>query len=380
MLRLPRYIFSQCAGPLFFFTLVLSGVVWLSQSLKMLDLVINRGQSALVFLQLSVLLFPSLLTVVLPIALFCALLYALNRLYNDSELIVMWSAGVGRWAIARPIIFLAILVAIVNLFLNLYLMPTGYRTMKDKVYEIRGDLAAKLLKEGVFTNPSKGLTVYIREVTPNGELKSILVHDNRDRARPVTYLAQTGALMRNGSEPYLLMREGSIQAITSVGRPPTLTSFDKYTFSLVDYMKPASEIRREFSERFLSELLYPDMTKKWDRENARRLVAEAHNRLASPLYNLAFAMAAIVAVACGAFNRRGHVLRLLSAIGIIILIRITGFAAQSGAGSNPSLLVVQYIIPLATIAACGAWITDWNRLQQAWIRHRAARQLNAPGS
>ena len=43
MNSLARYIFRQLAGPLFVVTLTLTGVVWLTQSLRFLDLIINRG-------------------------------------------------------------------------------------------------------------------------------------------------------------------------------------------------------------------------------------------------------------------------------------------------------------------------------------------------
>ena len=93
MSGIPAYIFRQIGGPLLFFTFVLTGVVWLSQSLRMLDLVINQSQSAATYIYLTLLALPSLMALILPFALFCAVLYALNRLYTESELVVIWAAG-----------------------------------------------------------------------------------------------------------------------------------------------------------------------------------------------------------------------------------------------------------------------------------------------
>ena len=107
MRRLTLYILRQIVGPFALFTLLLTLVVWLTQSLRLLDLVINRGQSAPVFAYLTLLMLPSLLTVIVPVAFFGAALYSLHKLNNDSEMVVMWSAGVSRLQLAVPVLIAA---------------------------------------------------------------------------------------------------------------------------------------------------------------------------------------------------------------------------------------------------------------------------------
>lgn len=366
MNRLARYIFIQCAGPLFFFTLILGGVVWLTQSLQMLDLVVNRGQTAGTFVYLSLLMFPSLLSDVLPIALFSAVFYTLNHLQNDSELVVMWSAGYSKWHITWPVLALAGLAFVLNTFLNLYLMPSSYRAMKDKIYEIRSDLATQLIKEGTFTNPSKGLTVYIREATSAGELRGILVHDTTTNDNPITYMAESGVLIRKDREPELVMKKGTIQSIFDPTRPPAFTSFERYSLDLSAFITEKTEARREYRERFLSELFEPDMNKQWDRDNKNRLRAEGHNRLASPFYNLAFSLIAVVAVTGGTFSRRGTGRRLLPAGIAVLVVRIFGFAAQNATSSATILAVLQYLLPIGTVFICIFLLSDWRRYAEKW--------------
>ena len=88
MRRLDRYIIRQITGPFLFFVLVFTGVIWLTQSLRVIDTVVNNGQSAWVFAEFTALLLPMVLSVVLPISAFAATLYAYNRLVSDSELVV----------------------------------------------------------------------------------------------------------------------------------------------------------------------------------------------------------------------------------------------------------------------------------------------------
>ena len=103
MRRLDSYIFRQILGPFLFFVLVFTGVIWLGQSLKIIDTVVNNGQSARVFLEFSVLLLPTVLSIVLPIAAFAATLYAVNRLFGDSEIVVMFASGLSGPSLVRPV-------------------------------------------------------------------------------------------------------------------------------------------------------------------------------------------------------------------------------------------------------------------------------------
>ena len=86
-------------------TLLLTSVIWLTQSLRLLDLVINRGQSAPTFVYLTLLILPSLLVIILPIAFFSGTLCSpCTKLNGDSELVVMASAGYQPRQLAVPVL------------------------------------------------------------------------------------------------------------------------------------------------------------------------------------------------------------------------------------------------------------------------------------
>ncbi len=180
----------QLVGPIALFTLLLTAMVWLSQSLRLLDLIINRGQSAPTFVYLTILMLPSLLVIILPIAFFSGALYGLHKLNSDSELVAMTAAGYSRWQMAAPVLAAAGFVMALTYLCTLWLMPLGERTMTDKEINIRADIGAAILSEGTFNTPADGLTVFIREIAPDGQIRGILVHDNRDTTHPITYLAR----------------------------------------------------------------------------------------------------------------------------------------------------------------------------------------------
>ncbi|NIP87726.1 MAG: LptF/LptG family permease, partial [Gammaproteobacteria bacterium] len=88
---------------------------------------------------------------------------------------------------------------------TLYFMPAGYREFKDRQFTIRSDYSHILLKEGAFNTYIDGLTVYVRSRQPNGEVRGILVHDNRNANAPVTMMAERGALVSTDQGPRFLL-------------------------------------------------------------------------------------------------------------------------------------------------------------------------------
>ena len=97
-----RYMLKQVVGVTIFVTVILCFAIWLTQSLRLVDLIINRGLPLSMFGYMAALLLPRFLTIVLPIAMFCATLFTYNRLTTDSELVVLRAAGVSQFAIAKP--------------------------------------------------------------------------------------------------------------------------------------------------------------------------------------------------------------------------------------------------------------------------------------
>jgi lipopolysaccharide export system permease protein len=357
---LTRYIFWQSAGPFVISAVVLTGIIWLTQALRMLDLLITQGQSLRTYFELSMLAMPSALNTVLPIALFVALLYTLNKLVADSELIVMFSAGVSRFRIMVPIVILTALIMLIVFALNAYFMPAGMRTLKSRLFEIRGDLATSMVREGAFTNPAMGLTVYVRERTPDGVIHGILVYDSRKQAEPITYMAESGRLVRTPSGSRLLMFNGNIQQVTqkklASDNPLTLLYFDKYSYDLSQYTEETATAEYESRERYLPELFSPASNDAFGQAFKTRLRAEGHDRLVAVIYPLMFALIALAALLPAPLNRGGYATRMALAVLMAIIARVAGFALINAAAKTPTVTPLIYLLPLGICALCMAII------------------------
>ncbi len=112
--QLSWYVLGQILGAMAVLTILLTSVILLTQSLRLLDLVINRGQSAPTFLYLTLLIVPGLLVIILPIAFFFGTLFTLSRLNGDSELVVMASAGFSQRQLAVPVFIAAGLAMLIT--------------------------------------------------------------------------------------------------------------------------------------------------------------------------------------------------------------------------------------------------------------------------
>ncbi len=370
MPRLSLYVLRQLVGPVVLFVFILTSVIWLSQSLRLLDLVINRGQSAPVFVYLTLLMIPSLMIIILPIAFFAGTLFGLHKLNADSELVVMSASGYSRWQLAAPVLALAGVVIVLTYFCTLYLSPETQRLMKDKVLDIRADIGAAMLSEGSFNTPATGLTVFIRELSSDGHIRGILVHDGRVQKHPITYLAESGMLAQTPGGARLIMKDGTIEQSGQAGAQLSVLRFKRYVFDLDQFSGQAQEPERETSERFLPELFWP-VFKTPPAPRVRNIfLAEGHNRLAAPLYPLAFAFIALAAVTRGRRGRGAYALRLAGASVAAGVLRILGYGAQGMVARDPSLTFLLYLIPLlgAAVAAAEVMAFDTSSFLRRFTR------------
>jgi lipopolysaccharide export system permease protein len=312
MREVTKYVLWRLVEATLFVTFALAGVVWLSQSLRFVDLIVNRGLSFFTFLHLTLLLLPSFLAILLPVALFCAVVYTYHRLTMDSEIVVLRAAGLSPLALAKPALILAGIVAVICYGVTLYLQPAGFREFKDRQFTIRGDYSHGLLQEGAFNTLGNGLTVYIRARQSNGVVLGILVHDNRDRTAPVTMMAESGFLISTPKGLRLSLVNGNRQEFDAKKRSLGLLYFDRHNIDLTSLIGEQGTRWREPRERYLHELLGPPKTGD-DRAFLAELRAEGHQRLVSPLFCFVAVLLGVAALLGGEFSRRGHPGRLFLA-------------------------------------------------------------------
>ncbi|MCC9625555.1 LPS export ABC transporter permease LptF [Thalassospira sp. MA62] len=336
-----------------FVTLGLLCVIWLSQSLRFVEMIVNRGLSVSIFLQLTSLLLPSFLTIILPISLFFVIVFTYNKLIQDRELIVMRSAGLSQWALAKPALIVALIATGFGYFLTLFYLPYSYEQFKELQFSIRNDFSSVLLQEGSFTDID-GLTVYVREVGRDNELLGILVHDARDPDAQTTMMAKHGALVKTEEGPRIVLLDGNRQEISPDDGTMSILYFDRYAVDIAHDAEDPGLRYQEARERGVINLLTaeaPDISAN----DINSFRAEGHDRLISPLNSLAFAAIALAVLVSSSFSRRGQNGRLLLAIGAMILCQVLSIAMKNLAAKNPALVPLMYLTAIVPIGLGLFW-------------------------
>lgn len=363
MRQYERYLLMHLLLPTVLVTAALTGIIWLTQMMRFIHYILNRGLTIGDFLYLTGLMLPSLLLVLIPIALGIAVIYTYNRLTSDSELVVLNAVGVSKLQLARPVVVLGVGAMILCYVLALYVMPASNQKFSDLRNFFRDKYASVLLEEEVFNTPVDGITVFVRERDSKGILHGILLHDNRDVYAPVTMMADHGRLEQTDRGPRFYLENGVRQQIEG-GRISWL-SFENYGLDIAFFAKDTVR-PREPNEMFLGDLLKGDPA---DEKNNRAMHAEVQQRLGWPLLALVLPLLALATLSTGEFNRRGQWKRIVHAaiaIGAMVLIF---FAIRSIITKHTMLT------PLLYMGCFGALVLSVQMLatgRYPWVRRRVA--------
>ncbi|GBQ93287.1 transporter YjgP/YjgQ [Asaia krungthepensis NRIC 0535] len=349
-----RYILRQLFLGLVGITSGAIALIWLMQSLRFVSLVVDRGLSLRVFLQLTSLMIPSFLAVILPITTFLVVLFGYQRMSGDRELTVMQAAGLSPFQLARPAMACALIATVLGYILNLWLVPVSYHAFRRYEFEIRNRMAAFLLQDGVFAQLSKDMTVYVRKRDRDGVMHGVFVEDDRQPEARATIIAERGTMIVVNNQPRVVLFNGSRQEIDHhTGRLNVLT-FDRNSLDLSGSKQADREVR-DASEMSLSELFHPDPRYVSQRDWGKFAV-EGWRRLTSPLTTLSFGMIALVAVLSGAFSRHGNIKRPLAAILSVVGLMAASLMLQNLAGRNLALIPLLWATAILPAIGCALWL------------------------
>ncbi len=361
MPRFDRYLLTQLLAVFGFFALVLVLVYWVNRAVGLFDQLIGDGQTALVFLEFSVLTLPNVIRVVLPIAAFAAAVFVANRLMQDSELVVMQATGFSAFRLARPVVIFGLIVAGALLVLSHVLVPASREAIILRYAEIGQNVSSRFLTDGQFTHPAPGLTLYVRELAPSGELLDLFLTDARDPGRTTTYSAQKALFARTDSGPKLLMVNGLVQQIDDETRRLSLTRFADFTYDLAGLIPEVSPGKRNIDAMSTAELLAasPEDLAETGATRAAFLY-DGHNRFAQPFLAVGAAMIGFAALLMGSFSRFGLWRQVVVAIVLLVMVQAVSSVATGMGLRSERGWIWAYAAPLFGIAL-GVGLLWWSQ-------------------
>jgi lipopolysaccharide export system permease protein len=350
-----RYIFHTTLGAFLVVLVSLTAVIWVTQALRDIDIITNQGQSILVFVGITGLIIPLLVLVIAPIALLIAVAHVLNKMSNDSEIIVMNAAGMSPWILFRAFMAAAVVVSMLVGAISAYFAPKGLRMLRDWLTEVRANVVSNIVQPGRFTAIESGVTIHIRERRPNGQLAGIFLDDRRNPKERITVLSEIGELLDNSSGTYLVLQKGVVQRHEVGPHDPAMVVFDRYAFDLSQFAGGVQSVKYSIRERYLWQLMFPDPKDQFYIEQPDQFRAELHDRLMAPFYPLAVVVIAYAYLGAPRTTRQSRTLSMLGAIGGVGLLRLIGFASTVFGASVPWMLSLQYLA-LAGAFALGFYV------------------------
>jgi lipopolysaccharide export system permease protein len=353
--RFDRYLLSQLITLFGFFSLVLVAVYWVNRAVKLFDTLVGNGESAMVFLEFTALTLPNVIRLVLPISAFAAAVYATNRLTRDSELVVMQATGFSPFRLARPVLIFGVIVALMMAALLHVIVPASRQALALRGAEIEANVSARFLRDGAFMHPAPGVTLYIREVAPEGELRDVFVSDAREPDRRTTYSARRALAVQTDTGPKVVMYDGMVQTLTYADRRLAVTRFVDLTYDLGFATGGASRGRVSIEELPTRDLLAATPERMAETGASRAaMIFEGHSRLARPLLAVAGPLIGFATLLVGAFSRFGLWRQVLAAVVLIIVLQMTDNLAATVAMRDERAWALTYVAPtLGYLIAAG---------------------------
>ena len=370
MKLIERYIFMRAATAFLMTVTVLTAIVWLTQALRDMDLVTAKGQTILIFISMTSLVLPTLVMTIAPFAVLIAVAVTLNNLNADSELVVINATSAPPWVVVKPIVILGMVATLMGGYLSLYAAPEALGSLRGFITQVRADLVANIVKEGIFSEIEDGMTFHIQKREPNGIMRGLFLSDERDPQKHIVYSSEFAQIIETNAGTFLSMENGTIQQqqtkATKSGEldetnpdfaSVNIISFDSYAIDLSKFTGVDDSQPKFFKPRELTTgaLLHPEKDDPTISRQSGVARSELHDRFTNPLYNLVFAtiVAAFLAQVRTTRERRGSA--ILVAIVLVSGLRLAGFGLTSLSIQTSLAVPFMYALPILSILI-GLWI------------------------
>ncbi|MEE3036368.1 MAG: LptF/LptG family permease, partial [Pseudomonadota bacterium] len=374
MPRYARYLFKQYLIAFLIFTLMFGGMVYIVQSVQLLDKIDGRIDSLVYFFGLTLLLLPKLFVHVMPLSMLAALVSVKQRMINDNELVILSTSGQNRWQLAAPGLLLCLGVTVFLALMEFQVQPMTMQELREKRKEIADNLFVNLIKPGTFSEIGKGLTVYVNSISDKGFYENIIIYDATKEDRSVVYIAESAEIVQNNNQPGMRLVNGKVFQDLQNDIKGSL-SFEEYVYQSTLEPKKTTEIRFKTDEMYLGDLLSPPNASQLAPKTLRKYEISGHKRIANTLTPLIIGLIVSACILTGIFGRTGNKRRVSTCIIVTLGFYIIAMIFAGLAESKSDIITNIYTPPVfALIIAClylqfGGSINNWPPIFKLMMSH-----------
>ena len=353
---LQNYIFKNILITSINVTIILLSMVWLVQSLRQIDLIIENGASLFDFIYISILPAPLWIMMIIPMSTLFSVLLIFNKFTNDKETLMFQLSGASIFQIIKPIFLVCILNFLIATVINFYVIPKSYGEFKSKQFELRNNISHIFLREGVFNDLQKGLTILIDKRTSKFDLEGIFIYDTRNNKKEIDIFAKNGKILLSSSGPVFQLLNGSRREIEKNGSILNELSFKNYTINISKKQTDPEFRWLDANEKSIFQLL---------NESELNSKVEAHFRLAYPLLTFTLPLIAIIGFLSFKILKRNLVYIISASLMIAFLIQILLVLSRSFTINNPSIWFIFYLVPTIPILLSFLFVFFQNKISSS---------------
>lgn len=206
MRRLDRYVFAEILGPLGLGFLIYTFILLLRVLFRSAEMIIRRGVAVETVGQLLALSLPSVVVLTIPMALLFGILIAVGRLSADSELVAMRSCGISLFSLYRPILVLSALLAVINGYLMIAVLPQGNRSLQELRVEILQQSLSQQIEPRVFYSGWQDKVLFVFDVLAGGRWNGAFLASSIPVENDEVVIAQWGEAQADPDGEQVLLR------------------------------------------------------------------------------------------------------------------------------------------------------------------------------
>ncbi len=373
-----RYIFRRAMMATLVTLGSLTGIVWVIQALRKLDVITTKGAAILIYLQLTTFAVPMLILAIIPIALLVATIFVINSLNSNSELVVINASGASNLTLAKPLLILALLCSLFVGFVGHFVISWSLINLKTMAALMKADLISIVVQEGAFTQIENGLTFHIAKRDAGGLLGGILISDERDEKMSVVYTAREGVVTKINNNSAILLKNGEIHQRNHEDGTVTVITYQSYAFDLSTFAGKIRKLSLRPKERTTLDLLYPDKNDPYYKKKPGLYRSAIHERFSEMLWPFTYVMLLLAFAGQARSTRQGYGMAIVAGVAVIIILRGFAFSGVSSLKADANALYLVYGMPLSGILF-GGWFLIKNsavalpKTYSDWIERKQMR-------
>lgn len=247
---LDKYLYKELMATFFAVLVVLLLITFGTEATRLLAKAVEGKLPASIVFQVLVLQIPTALELILPLVALLSVMLAMGRLYQDREIVVLNSCGIGRGYFQKIMTRFLIPMVLLTALVTLWLTPWAVKTERALIAQAQVTAPLAGLVAGRFNSlPQSNGVLYAHTIGRDGEMSDIwirLVEGERDQ----TIIAPRGFFEWKDDRLALVLLNGLSYEGLLGGEQLSVREFGRFDGFLPDLQASVAQPKRQEKNSF----------------------------------------------------------------------------------------------------------------------------------